>query len=109
MIPLSSQIDRNKQISCNMMAYIKKLRTATYFVLKFYFTFGLSNERVRKKPGNAGLVNMSSKGDYSLSSLASVTLIEHKRTVLLWGSSLECFKCLFSPISKCVNLRKLMF
>lgn len=87
------------------MAYIKKLRTATYFVFTFYFTFGLSNERVDKNPGNTGFVNMSSKGDYSLYGLTSVTLIEYKRTEQVWGSLL----CLFSPISKCVNIRKLMF
>lgn len=78
MIPLSSQIDRNKQISCNKMAYIKKLRTATYFVFKFYFTFGLSSDRVHKIPGNTGFVNMSSKGDHPLSGLASVTLTTQK-------------------------------
>lgn len=89
------------------MAFIKKLRTATYLFLNF--TFDLSTGRVHKKPGNIGFVNMSPKGDYSLSSIASVILTEHKRTVPVWVSLLECFKCLFSPIAKCVNIRKLMF
>lgn len=80
MIQLSQQIDRSKQIPCDKMVCIKKLRTATYFVFKFYFAFGLSNERVHKNSGNTGFVNMSSKGDYSLSRLTSVTLLEDKRT-----------------------------
>lgn len=38
--------DRQKQIPCDKMAYLTKLRTATYFVFTCYFTLGLSTERV---------------------------------------------------------------
>lgn len=92
------------------MACIRKLRTATYFVFKLYFSFGLINERVHKNSGNTGFGNMSSKGDYSLFSLTSVTHSPRKQKDCAGlGSLLDCFQCLFSSISKCVNIRKLMF